>query len=616
MFDLTRRPSFRPSRAYPLLLSLLMLAGAPRVTAQAVAALDDPRSSPLRGCATHRLVTDLTGPREDPRDVAAADGEAAGMAGLARVQSVQRVQAATRPGRTYVTPHFALHYTLAPTTNRPRWDLQSAPDRTLKGQVDSLLASLSGLTGAPRDSTLHARLDALGATHPRYIIEAGEHFERAWRYYDSLGMRMPDSSHSRYFKVPVFGRMAVDVADIGTVLPSYNGPYYGLAFPPENGYESSLLIENDFRYNAVYDPVSGQSTGTPIRSLHNGQTYRDYTIDWEMGLSVTAVHEFYHSVQYQYTPSLAGYHAWYELSATGMEERLAPEVNDYFQYLPYTLQRHHDIPLTTASSLANYGNAIFHVYLTHKLGEGFDAIMWEHLADTNNLFKAWIKTAGSQGAWDTLFNDYAAALSIAGTPGAATSSLAFSPDMAQWPAPQFDTTPAAGGNQLDIPSLTFRLVRAPSDAPGTAVLLEFTESRRVDSSATGYQSVSLNTNAVTVGRGQGVTRSTSVFTHSGSAGTRRVLLTRPGASLSVTRNPVKRDQGPVFLLAPAEGTQDSLQVVSESGRRVVTVPVDPSGKFWSWDLRESPDSNARVVPAGLYWLRSGQRPPVSLLVLP
>lgn len=591
-------------RARTMLAGLIILSYTPAM-AQAVTPAED---QPLRGCATHRFVMDLR--PQGPRAVPSPGGQAASVA------SLLRTQAATLHGRTHVTPHFAVHYTLAPTVNRPVWDPQSSDDAQLRARVDSLLATLPPQASASeRDSLLHARLDLLGASHPRYILRAGEHFERAWRHYDSLGMRMPDSSPSQYFKVPSHGRVSVDVANIGTVIPSYEGPYYGLAFPPANGQGSSLLIENDFLYNARYNTATGVVTGTPIRSLHKGETYRDYSVDWDMGLKVTASHEFYHAVQYQYTPSLDGYHAWYELSATGMEERLAPEVNDYFQYLPFTLQRHHDVPLTSAGTLANYGNAIFHVFLTRRLGEGFDVTLWEHLADTNHLGKALIKTAGSEAAWDSLFNDYAAALSLAGTPGATGSSLAFSPDMSQWPVPHFDDAPVTGGAALRLPATTFRLVRAPDASPGIALLPGLSQSRRVDSSTAGYHSTVIHGDAVSLAKGDGATRSTAVFAHSGFTGTRTVLLSAPGPAVSPASNPLKRTQGPLYTLAPAGGTQDSLRVVSESGRRVATVPVDPSGTYWIWDLREDAEP-ARIVPPGLYWLRAGSRPPASVLLLP
>src|SRR5690606_21535079 len=99
--------------------------------------------------------------------------------------------------------------------------------------------------------------------------------------------------------------------------------------------------------------------------------------------------------------------------------------------------------LVTNTDFANYGNGIFHAYLTRALGPAFDTALWAHLADTNNLPKALLKVAGSQARWDSLYAGYAAAMALAGAPAAATSPLAFSPDMALWPRPFFDVMPAS-----------------------------------------------------------------------------------------------------------------------------------------------------------------------------
>lgn len=598
----------RPWRGRLALFLLTLAGGCGLVRAQA------PDALPGRGCATYLEVMKLLDANEPA-------GQAAGLnatTSAAATTRAARIQAATLSGRAYLTPHFALHYTLAPTVNRPRWVPEDASDPLLKSLVDSLLATLSSLSATARDSALHAKLDSMNAAHPRYVRQAGEYFERAWTHYDSLGMRMPDSSASRYFKAPLHGRVAIDIANIGSMEPGYNGPYYGLAWPPEGGYKASILLENDFLYNAVYNTGLGQATGTPIRALYKGETYRDYSVSWDLGLKVTASHEFYHIVQYEYTPSLSGYHAWYELSATGMEERLAPEVNDYFQYLPFNVPHNHDAPLTTAGTLANYGNGIFHVFLTTARGMGFDRVIWEHLGNEslvprNHLGNALLAMAGSQEAWDSLFTAYAAALSIAGTPGAATSPLAFSPDMAEWPVPNFETTTDVASAQYALPAATFRLVRAPATGTLVATLAGFSHSRRVDSSAAGYQSFAQSSPAVSVGKGAGVTRSTSVFANSGFTGTRNVLLAKPGNTLTIARNPLPRSAGTLFILAPSGGAQDTVRVVSQSGRRVAAVPADSSGAFWSWNLK---DQAGRTVPAGLYFVRRGGEAPQSLLILP
>src|SRR6185295_2665464 len=105
--------------------------------------------------------------------------------------------------------------------------------------------------------------------------------------------------------------------------------------------------------------------GSPVHSVVNEQTQHDYSQEWDIGLKVTLSHEIYHVLQFGYTPTTySSFHAWYELSAVGMEERLAPEVDDYFQYLPFVLSRHQSVSLFTPPAfIENYGNGIFHQFL-------------------------------------------------------------------------------------------------------------------------------------------------------------------------------------------------------------------------------------------------------------
>jgi hypothetical protein len=527
---------------------------------------------------------------------------------------VSKLAAQSIRGRTYSTPHFAVHYTLAPGTNRPRFVAEAPGDLTLKAITDSLLRSITGLSTARRDSTLHAKLDSMGAPHSEFVIKSALYFARAWAHYDSLGMRMPDSSASLYFVAPTYGRVAIDIADIGTVSPPYrNDPYYGLAFPPTDSLNASILLENDFLYRATYNATSDQVTGTPIRSLHNGATYRDYSQAWDMGLKVTASHEFYHIIQYEYTPSLSGFHAWYELSATGMEERLAPEVNDYFQYLPFTIPHNHDTSLLTKGTLANYGNAIFHVFLTRALGAGFDRVIWEKLGENNNLPSAFVHMAGSTARWDSLLTAYGAALSIAGTPGSTTSPLAFSPDMAQWPAPHFDTVPASRVSQIRLEAMTYRLIRPPVADTAFINLVDINGARRVDSTGTGYTSALLPTPNFTLTKTPGLTRTAIVAVNSSFTDAKQVLMSKRGVEPAVTINPISRTKGPLYLIAPTAGATDSLRVVSQSGRHITTIASNSSGDYWRWDLK---DKAGKTVPSGLYLMRRLGQTPLPILILP
>lgn len=541
-------------------------------------------------------------------------GQAASVAGVSAVTRSARTAAQILRGRTMLTPHFALHYTMTPTVNRVRLGEELSSDQIVKHLTDSLLGNMGALTGSRRDSALHARLDSLGAPHPTYITKAAEYFERAWSHYDSIGMRMPDSSRSLYYVAPTYGRVAIDIADIGTMATFYRGqPIYGLAFPPSGSQNATILFENDFLYSASYNATLDRVTGTAIRSLHNGNTYRDYSIDWEMGLKVTASHEFYHIIQYEYTNNLSNQHAWYELSATGMEERLAPEVNDYFQYLPYNIRHNHDISLlVSGGELANYGNAIFHVFLSNVRGYGFDRAVWEALAVNNNLPNALVQAAGSADKWDSLWTAYAAAMSISGTPGAASSPLAFSPDMPQWSVPRFDTVSTASISQLSVPAATYRLIRPPVTDTGFINLVRMERGIRVDSSSMGYTTTTLAPDFALT-KTAGVTQRTVAAVNSSFSEQKEVLMWKRGLEPTLVQNPVKRGQGGVILLAPSVGSVDSLRVVAETGRRIATIPMNSSQAYWRWNQKDYRDS---LVPPGTYYIRRTGQTPMPVLITP
>jgi hypothetical protein len=590
-----------PAFLVPAALAMFAVVGLAAVPARAEA--DAPR-----GCATTLLAETLRG----STPVSSGTNRSAR---TARAALNAAPQAGSLSGRTMVTAHFALNYTLGPNVHRVKL---TAADASLKTAFDSIRATLPiNYSSYRKDSTVHARLDSMGAAHPVYVQKTAQFFERAWAYYDSLGMRMPQySSASSVYNVPSSSRYAVDIADVNTAS-GYSGPYYGLTYPPPNQGLGNVLIENDFLYGAAYSSTSDMVTGSPVKANYtDGKTlYRNYTADWELGLKVTASHEFYHAVQYAYLPNLPDNpHAWYELSATGMEERLAPEVNDYFQYLPYNIPYNATISVLVGPSTPNYGNGIFHTFLTHTLGAGFDAPLWETLrTNGNQLSSALVTTFGSQARWDSLYAAYAAALSISGTPGAASSPLAFSPDMAEWPKPKFDTVPATA-KQLSVPGLTFRVIRPPVSGSGIARLVDFSGAWRVDSSTgTGYQSVFFAGESLPVAKGTGVSTSVLVaangsFTQGGQA-----LLAKAGEGLLPTRNPVTRSQSAVYFLAASGSGPDTLRVFSESGRRIVDLAPPASGAYWSWNLK---DAQGRVVPPGLYFFGTANLAPKPLVVQP
>ncbi len=557
-----------------------------------------------RGCAT-MLIAGQTHP---------ASGGGPGTGVAARVS---RTQAATHSARTLVTQRFALHYTLAPNIHRVKL---TAPDASLKASADSIRATLSAsLSAYLKDSTVHARLDSMGAQHPQYVQKAAEFLERAWEYYDSLGMRMPEyPSTSGTYLASSQGRYVVDIADVNA-SSGLSGPYYGLAWPPNFG--GFILLENDFLYAASFNTLSDMVSGSPVRAFYPpGTVYRNYAEEWEMGLKVTASHEFYHSVQYAYLPVLPGSpHAWYELSATAMEERLAPEVNDYFQYLPYNVANSHQSSLfTQPPANANYGNGIFHTFLTGELGADFDVAIWERLGDTtvsprNNLALSLLHVFG-QAKWDSLYAAYAAAMSISGTAGAAESPLAFSPDMALWPKPRFDSVPENSGSQLSVPALTFRLIRPPETGTGIARLSGISGAWRVDSAGgAGYGAEFLPGTFLPVAKAGGASSSALAVANPSFSLSGQALLAKAGVGIVPSSNPVSRAQAPMFFLSSETTPTDSVLILSESGRRMASLATTDSGAYWTWDLT---DAQGRIVPPGLYFFGIPGQAPRPLLVLP
>ncbi len=568
--------------------------------ALAAAALASAQDEP-RGCAIMHL----------------AERTRAGASGSGLAARTLGAQAATLSARTLHTAHFAIHYTLAPNVHRVRL---APEDAALKAKADSIRATLSpGLATYKRDSTVHARLDSLGQPHPKYVLKAAEFFERAWEYYDSLGLRMPSyASVSGTYIAPSQGRYVVDIVDLN-VASGLAGAYYGLAWPPGSG--GYISLENDFLYAASYQAGPDSVAGTPVRSFYPpGTVYRNYAADWEMGLKVTAAHEFYHAVQYAYVPVLPlSPHAWYELSATAMEERLAPEVNDYLQYLPSNIPNNHRTSLfVRPPENANYGNGIFHTFLARSLGADFDVAIWERLGDTtvtprNNLPSA-IGHVFGEALWDSLYAAYAATLAISGTPEAGSSPLAFSPDMAEWPKPRFETVPDDTAATLDLPALTFRLVRPPATGSGVVQLTGLSGGWRVDSTTgPGYQSTFLAGTTLPIAKPSGAASSALAVANSSFGESGKALLARAGEGITPLPNPVTRGHAAVFFLVSGDASGDTLRIVSESGRRVADLVAAPQGASWSWDLK---DPQGRRVPPGVYFYGISGQAPHPLLILP
>ncbi|MCD6024840.1 MAG: hypothetical protein K0Q91_1756 [Fibrobacteria bacterium] len=552
--------------------------------------------------------------------VAAAAQDAPRRHGCGTSRQLERIEASpigvsartaaggTLAGRVLTTAHFAIHYTLGRNLHRPAWDTS---DASLKARHDSLyLVHQAASPAARRDSLMNANLDALGAPHPAFVTAAAAYLENAWSYYgDTLGMRMPDSNQTDFFRRWISGKFNVEIADIDN-LQNYDGTY-GLTFLPEGPYSATMLLDNDFLYNASVNLANGAVSGTP---LVNAATSINYNTEWDKGLAVTIAHEFYHAVQFEYaTSATAGgrFHSWYELGAVGMEERLAPAVNDYRGYLKDVLSVKQVSLLTTGGSNANYGNGIFHIFLYHALGKAFDVPIWEALrVNGNNLPAALVTGVGSQARWDSLYAAYAAAVSIAGRPGAGASSLAFSPDMAVWPKPVFDSA-VSTATSLSLSPLTYRLVAPVSSGATQASYTGIAGSWRVSQSGTAFSSQYLAHSPVPLVPNGAIALAVANASASQTATLSLARAASP-AGISAFPNPA-RDSGSIHFYSSASGSSASLYIVSESGRRVALLAPEPGGSFWTWSFR---DGQNRKLPPGVYHYGLSGETPRTLVVLP
>ncbi len=98
---------------------------------------------------------------------------------------------------------------------------------------------------------------------------------------------------------------------------------------------------------------------------------------------VTAAHEFFHAVQFNY--NVAEEPWWMETTATYMEDEVYPDVNDNYNYLPYWFQNCDTLGLKSTFGGHEYGNFIF----AKRLSEGFGDIIikgiWEECQFSNGL---------------------------------------------------------------------------------------------------------------------------------------------------------------------------------------------------------------------------------------
>lgn len=536
--------------------------------------------------------------------------------------AAKRGAAASEAYRTLETAHFRISYTLAGLSRIKTVDADSA----LLRMADSLSRISPGHGTGPNDAAfVDSGLDSLGAPHPRYALTMAAYLEQARGYYvDTLGMRAPRSvglSFHYHASPGNEGKYSVDIVDIGTAVPKYRGePYYALTFPSEEG---GMLMDNDFLYNSRVDPAGGIPNGDTIRSFYRGSVVHNYGIDWDAGLQVTSFHEFYHAVQFTYTPEPDDFHVWYETGAVGMEERNAPEVNDYLQYLPAFFE---DLPgvgmFNYPDRLSWYGNGIFHFFLQQELGQGFDVAVWERLAENgNDIRDALSRVGAAKGkSLPQLYAEFAAQLAFSGQP-VRPPFQPFSPDMPRWPVFQAQAVNVSSPNLFQIPAQLPMTINAwlITGASGSGKSVEVQDTALVPVLAFSGPDSSL---------GRPVSGFAAKLEFPDAPGRVNLLLLANGSttrtlgaqilvlqSVASTRlfaypNPLRgAAAGRLYFSRLPHGSD--IRIFSESGSAVRSLSFTPDSTLWSWDLK---DGNGGPAKPGVYYYSENGGPAAPVLL--
>ena len=528
-----------------------------------------------------------------------------------KVGNMMLASAVDNRARTLETDHFLIHYSL-----RGLHKVRTGPeDSLLTHAADSLYAVFAALPDARRDSAVYAHLDAAGAPHPAFTLKLREDAEGAWDYYiGKLGMKAP---HSQVLSVQynvsssLPRKFPIDLVDVGTADRDFYGETYAVTYPPTH---LSITFENDFLWGTRLDS-QGHILGDSIQSRVGGKVLHNYVKEWDLGIKVTLYHEFYHAVQFTYNPNVQTYHAWYEISAVGMEERNAPEVNDYFQYLPCVLYNHDRVALTSLSQgpcthAPMYGHGIFHQYLSHTLDSAFDVKVWDELSRNGDALPAALaSTSAKYGKSITaLYTDYAAQLLFSGKrfhpPG-----TPFSPDMPLWPdlaIDSVDLTEAVPYRIIKLPAVTFAVLKVKWDTNSIVkhmVVRGPSGITRIHADADHSIVEPLAETEFNLGTPQaGFQEYYLVIANPSFTDGATVEIKSPEAQFYAFPNPVRTSAPATLHFSQAKGMAfpASVQIFGENGNLVRTVNYAGSDAALVWDLR---DAGLNLVKPGIYYYR-------------
>ncbi|MEO7424484.1 MAG: hypothetical protein ABI036_04805 [Fibrobacteria bacterium] len=531
--------------------------------------------------------------------------------------------AADNRARTLESEHFLIHYSL-----RGWYRVHTEPeDSALVRIADSLFATFGAMKDPQRDSATYARMDSMHLPHPAYVRKTAQYFEAARNYYvDKLGMRAPVSGIlSKQYKVSasLSRKFPVDIVDAGTADSEFQGETYGVTYPPQ---ELSVTLENDFICRTRLD-TQGRISGDSIMSRLGDQVIHNYAADWELGVKVTVYHEFYHAEQFTYVPRITKYNAWYELSATGMEERNAGEVNDYIQYLPCVLNNHDRVALNSieygpCTHRPMYGQSIFHQYLSKALDSAFDVRVWDQLGRNGESLQDGLESAFAKygKTMSALYPDYAYQLFFSGKRFPAPPGGHFSPDRELWPdiaLDSIDLNESDSHKEITLPALTFGILKVKWGSKAVTRVLQskaVTGMMRIHAGASGYEVEQMQGSQFPLGPPHTGDAYYLVLPNPSFTDQATVEIKEADGSFYAFPNPA-RAEGPAplyFSQAKGMAFPSQVRIYSEDGRIVQSLDFQSASQVLTWDFK---NADKRTVKTGLYYYRLNSEPLKTLVIL-
>lgn len=307
-------------------------------------------------------------------------------------------------------------------------------------------------------------------TTQEFVDTLAKDVENAYQFHTTqMGMLPPLGNEiSFHYQMEVSkGFYPVEVIDVDLMRATelyLGGPCHGcfgitISEDYSSG-KSTLIIDNDFRYTPIYSSILdsvkvGEKDciyNVADQELRNEAHNYSYVDQWENAIRVTATHELYHAVQLRYMDLSNYWTFWFEGSASGVEEAAAPDIDDYFAYLP-TMSKAVGTPLD--QMIEDYGAGIFFQYLYNHVSKKTDKFIWENFAKEpgKSFWQILQKYAEKYNlSADSLYHDFAIKLSFAGKRAQQLDTIHWiSEDENRWP--EFKHKPKDSNTDIFVPKV-------------------------------------------------------------------------------------------------------------------------------------------------------------------